>query len=543
MRKKWIAGLLTASLVASTSLSAFATEANSGSSQQNTQSGSEMGTPPDGAGGGNGTPPDGAGGGNGSGGPGGSSSDNSSITYSGATEITTDTEESDSTYDSTTGSQNALLVSGGTSTLTGITVKKSGDSSEESADFYGTNAAVFVNSGAELTIKDSEITTDGSHANAVFAYGTGILNILDSTIKTSANNSGGVMVTGGGTLNAENLTVTTEGQSSASIRSDRGGGTLTVTGGTYTTNGVGSPAIYSTADITVSDATLTATASEGAIVEGANSITMDNVTLTDSNTTLNGQSETYKNIFLYQSMSGDADEGTASFSAKDSKITTNNGDTIFVTNTKATIDLENNTFVNNDEDGIFLRIQAGAWGNSGSNGGTVTLNATNQDIDGDIYADDISTLTMSLAEGSNLKGAIDSENKAKQIDLTMDATSTWTLTADSYVDSLEDALSDYSNINLNGFTLYVNGEAITSTDYDESIIANQPADSNTDDVESSDDTKSTAGKTTAASTDTSETEKTNTTAKVFAVIGAILAVIVGFFIGFRGMRKSDKKTE
>ncbi len=39
-------------------------------------------------------------------------------------------------------------------------------------------------------------------------------------------------------------------------------------------------------------------------------------TLIDSNTKLNGQSTTYKNIFLYQSMSGDAADGSATFTAK-----------------------------------------------------------------------------------------------------------------------------------------------------------------------------------------------------------------------------------
>ena len=83
---------------------------------------------------------------------------------------------------------------------------------------------------------------------------------------------------------------------------------------------------------------------------------MNNVNLTDTNTTLNGNSETYKNIFIYQSMSGDADEGLASFTAKDSIITTNKGDTIFVTNTKATISFTNNKIINNDSTGAFLRI-------------------------------------------------------------------------------------------------------------------------------------------------------------------------------------------
>ena len=52
-------------------------------------------------------------------------------------------------------------------------------------------------------------------------------------------------------MNATNLTIKTSGTSSAAIRSDRGGGTVVVNKGTYKTTGKGSPAVYSTADISV----------------------------------------------------------------------------------------------------------------------------------------------------------------------------------------------------------------------------------------------------------------------------------------------------
>lgn len=75
------------------------------------------------------------------------------------------------------------------------------------------------------------------------------------------------MTTGGGNMIASNLTITTSGISSAAIRSDRGGGTVSIDGGTYTTNGQGSPAIYSTASITVNNAKLVSNASEGIVIE------------------------------------------------------------------------------------------------------------------------------------------------------------------------------------------------------------------------------------------------------------------------------------
>jgi len=394
----------------------------------------------------------------------GSASSNSSISYTGATTITSSTTKDDATITSTTSAQNALLISGGTSTLTNPTITKSGDTSDENSDFYGTNAAVLVYNGATLDITGGTITTNGGHANGVFAYGTGTINITGTTIKTSGNNSGGIMVTGGGTLNAKNLTVETSGNSSASIRSDRGGGPLTAEGGTYKTSGVGSPAIYSTADITVTNATLESTASEGVVVEGANKVTVNKTTLTDTNTTLNGQSETYKNIFLYQSQSGDAAEGTSYFTATDSTITTNKGDTIYVTNTTAVINLTNNSITNTS--GYFLRSESAAWGSSNSNGGKVTLNLSNQHVTGDIVIDNISTLTMTLDDVSTYQGAINTDNQAQKITLKLSSDSKIILTDDSYIDSLDNETEDNSNIYLNGYNLYVDGEKIEANSED-----------------------------------------------------------------------------
>lgn len=395
-----------------------------------------------------------------------------SASYSAVKEITADEEITSGEFASSNADENAILVSGeATANLSGIKVTKTGDSDGgDNTSFYGTNSAILAKGGANLTIKNATITTDATGANGVFSYGGSAttnnatsdgttVNISDSTITTSKDNSGGIMTTGGGVMNATNLTITTAGTSSAAIRSDRGGGTVTVDKGTYKTTGKGSPAIYSTADITVKNATLIATASEGAIIEGKNSITLENVELTDTNNVLNGQSTTYKNIFLYQSMSGDAASGTAEFTAKDSVITTNQGDSFYVTNTTATIDLTNNTIVNNDASGNFLRIQKDSWGNSGSNGGTVTLNLTNQKVSGNIVVDEISKLTMNLADGSSYTGAINSENTG-EVALTLDKTSSLTLTGDTYIKSLVNADATNSNINLNGYKLYVNGVAL-----------------------------------------------------------------------------------
>ena len=393
--------------------------------------------------------------------------------YSAKTEITKDETISSETYESTTKDENAISVSGNiTSTLSNITVTKTGDSDGgDNTSFYGTNSAIIAKDGANVTIKDATIETDATGANGVFSYGGSAttnnssndgttVTISDSKITTKKDNSGGIMTTGGGIMNANNLTINTAGTSSAAIRTDRGGGTVTVNKGTYTTTGQGSPTIYSTANVTVTDAKLISKASEGIVIEGKNSVTINSCELVDTNNKLNGQSTTYKNIFLYQSMSGDAATGQAEFTAKDSKITTNKGDSFYVTNTTAIINLENNTIKNTDSTGNFLRVQKDSWGTSGSNGGNVTLNMTKQKVKGNIVIDSISTLTMNMKSSSSLEGAINTDNTAKSITLKLDKSSKIKLTADSYVTSLDDEDEDYSNIDFNGYKLYVNGKAI-----------------------------------------------------------------------------------
>ena len=398
---------------------------------------------------------------------------NSNIEYASKNEIKETKTVENEEYLSSEKDENALLIDGDiTVDLNNITVEKTGSSDGgDNTSFYGTNSAIITKNGAKVSIKNSTITTDATGANGVFSYGGSAttnnssndgttIEISDSKITTSQDNSGGIMTTGGGTMIANNLEITTSGTSSAAIRTDRGGGTVTVNKGTYKTTGKGSPSIYSTADITVNDATLIATASEGIVIEGKNKVTINNCDLTDTNNELNGQSTTYKNIFIYQSMSGDAATGEALFNATDSKITTNKGDTFYITNTTATITLTNNEIKNNDSTGAFLRAQKDSWGNSGSNGGDVTRIMNNQKSFGDIIIDSISTLTMTMKESSYYEGTINSDNNAKSIILNLDATSSIKLTGNSYITELNNEVSNNSNIDFNGYKLYVNGTAI-----------------------------------------------------------------------------------
>ena len=358
-------------------------------------------------------------------------------------------------------SEHAIEADGESASYSNVKVTKTGDSDEgDKADFYGDNSAIFATDGATLTLTNIVVDTDGKHANAVFSYGEGTtVNISDSVITTTGNCSGGLMTTGGGTMNATNLNIHTTGNSSASIRSDRGGGTVNVDGGSYVTDGKGSPAIYSTADITVSNAYLESTKSQGVVVEGKNSVTLNNVELVaDNNSKNSDKSPYYQAVMIYQSMSGDASVGLATFTMTGGSLTNKNGDIFFVNNTATTITIENVEIVNQDAEGVFLRAAAAGWGSSGSNGGKVNLYLNNQTLTGDIVVDDISILNMHMASGTTYTGAVNADDEG-EVYVEIESGSKWVLTGDSYVTSLT---CGADAIDLNGHTLYVNGVAYTA---------------------------------------------------------------------------------
>ena len=403
---------------------------------------------------------------NGGGGPEGNGFGGSSEVTNGTSANTMDEDTSvdGETYSSTGDDENALRIDGASVTLSNITVEKTAGSSSntEDGDWYGQNAGLLALNGATVSITGATVNTSAQNGNGVFSYGEGTtVNISDSTIRTTGNNSGGIHTTGGGTMNADNLDVETSGNSAAAIRSDRGGGDVNVTGGTYTTNGTGSPAIYCTADISVEDAELTANSSEGVVVEGKNSVSLKNCNLVSSmDNTYNGDSsENIHGIMIYQSMSGDAESGTASFSSVDGSITAKKGDLFYVTNTDSEIYLQNTALTIEDADGVLLRVEGNnssrGWGTQGANGGTVSITTEKQTLDGDIVVDKISSLDLTMDNGTTFTGAINTSGDAGTVNVTLSDDSTWTLTGDTYVTSFS---GDLSHVTANGFHLYVDGE-------------------------------------------------------------------------------------
>ena len=371
--------------------------------------------------------------------------------------LTTSAFAETTVYTASLDDESAVDVSGTQQlTLSDVTVQKTDGnaSSADAASFRGVNSAIRVYDNAVLTISDSVIEATAQNATGVFAYDHGTIYISDCDVTVTGGGAGGVQVAGGGTLIGSNLTVTSA--SKAAIRSDRGGGTMILTGGSYTSTGKnGCPAIYSTADITVKDAVCASEQSRAVIIEGKNTVTLENVTI-EGNDQSTKEGSVKANVLLYQSASGDASMGTSVFTMTGGEMTCQSGAMFYCTNTDSIINLEN-AKLNLSDDNTLLIVSAGRWGKDGRNGSDCVLNAQDQTLEGAIVVDGISSLEIHL-KNSAYTGAINESSDAGKVAVTLDDDSTWTLAADSYISTFS---GNPQNGISNGFTLYINGTALT----------------------------------------------------------------------------------
>lgn len=421
-----------------------------------------------------GEPPQGDGQGGPGGAPGGQSQGVES--YDAVNDYTEDTTVDGETLSSTGTDENVAHISEGAKVSiknSTITRESSDSQGGDNSSFYGVGAAILATDG-EAYVSNSTIDTDAKGAAGLFAYGDGTVYAANDTITTTQDTSGGIHAAGGGTLYAWDMTVETNGESSAAIRSDRGGGTMVVDGGTYTSNGIGSPAIYSTADISVNNATLTANGSEAICIEGLNSIHLFDSDLT-GNMSDNEQNDCTWNVILYQSMSGDSEVGNSTFEMNGGSLTAKNGGMFYTTNTESTITLSDVDITYADDNDFFLKCTGNSnqrgWGESGNNGADCLFTATKQEMQGDVVWDSISQLDFYMTDGSTLTGAVtDDESNAGEggdgyCNLYIGEDCTWTVTGDSTLTSLSNSGTivdaDGNTVTVKGTdgTVYVEGES------------------------------------------------------------------------------------
>ncbi len=215
-------------------------------------------------------------------------------------------------YSCSTQYYNVIQCTGGTLTLTGSTLTKTGDGSGgDNSSFYGNNSTIYAGaasstdyqsttaaSGAKIVINNCTVNGSAQGANAVIATNGATIEVNGITIVNSKSVSRGLHATYGGIITAKDVDITTNEATSSTIATDRGGGTVTVNRGTATANGSKSAVIYSTGTMSATDLVGSSASGEIGVIEGDNSITMTNCTMTS------GSSE--RGLLMMQSGSGDA---------------------------------------------------------------------------------------------------------------------------------------------------------------------------------------------------------------------------------------------
>jgi len=398
------------------------------------------------------------------------------------------------TYSTSTANQNVLCVTGTAANLTlmsPVITSSAVTSNNDASSFYGLDAAVLDYNGGKLTMDGGTVTTTGNGGNLVFSYGTGTLTISNAVItSTSGNNGHGIYAAGAGTVVANNVTASSTGSASSIVATDSGGGTITLNGGSYTASGMKSAGIYSTGLITANNSTVSSTSGEAVVVEGDNSVVLNNTTL------VSASSGTHRGIFLYQSMSGDATNSSCGSITTGDCFTMTNGSFTYTDTTSGDTDPASNctafevynqtshitltdVAINNSCPVLLLSGYNDQWSNSDA-WGYANLTAYGTTMSGDIIVGDTcltsacttrdtsSTATVylyadSAGTGSKLTGTINNAATGKTVALTLDATSKWVVTGDSTLTTLTDADTTYSNIvcKTAGCKVYVGSNTIS----------------------------------------------------------------------------------
>jgi hypothetical protein len=351
--------------------------------------------------------------------------------------------QTNQTFAATQTDQSAVYVlNSGILTLNNCTITKTGDSSNvNNSSQYGINAGILANSSGVITINGGSVTTNTSGGNGLFATGSGSsISMTEGSIDASGGNAHGVDVTYDGVITLTNVDVTTNGSSSSAIATDFGGGTVIVTGGTIIASSTDanshSARIYSTGNITVSNASVTSLGDCGGVIDGANSITL-------TNTSLSGKLEGIK-IWKTAPMSG-----TATVTIDGGSLQAVEGNAFYVigetgNSASATLSVSNVTEINSGT-GYIVKVITSS---------TATFTSDNSSLTGNFIADENSTLNINLQNGSSLTG--NAQNSA----INMDANCNWTVTANSMLTLLTnaDGISGNSvtNITGNGNNVYYN---------------------------------------------------------------------------------------
>lgn len=339
------------------------------------------------------------------------------------------------TYTSTGSDENVIQAKGGILNLSNCTInKQSGDvTDEDGSSFYGINSAVYASGkGTVVNVDGGTITTNGKGSNACFSYDSATLNVSNVKIHCYKDLSRGVHATGGGIINASNLDVITEGDHSSVVATDRGGGTVTVNGGNYRCLGKDCAILYSTGSITANNATGSSKQGEVCVIEGDNSIHINDCQFTTG--------DDRRAMMILQSGSGDSEGFNGKIYVNGSTITSTSEVAPLVevpTNITGTLTLTD-TELNIPSKVLMLVDYNKRWSTKGGTGNLILDTKSSHTYEGTVSKDEYGHVNVTVKKGV-----------------------TWKLSADTNVDKL--TVEAGAKVDLQGHKLTYDSAEIEGT--------------------------------------------------------------------------------
>ena len=314
--------------------------------------------------------------------------------YDAVMNVTMDTSLEGEMVASTGTDENTIHVSSGTLTVSGAAITRTSEDSSDGdrAYGYGVGAAVLVTGGTAV-ISGSTVTTDSPGGTGLYAYGDGAIRAADTVVDTIRAAAGGVHAAAGSMLRADNLNVHTRGERAGALLVS-GGAQALADGGSYLTEGAASPAAEVTGEVIVHGVQLTAAASEALRMSGGSTARLYDCTLSAA------MAEGVWAVAL--------DQGVDSGSILAAILEVNGG------------------AIRGSGSGVLL----------GMCGGECSLTAIAQVLRGDAVLEGAAALTLYLTESSVWTGCVRAEEDA-WVDVCLDENSSWVVTADSRIRSLQ----------------------------------------------------------------------------------------------------------
>ncbi|KKY31247.1 hypothetical protein UCDDA912_g08800 [Diaporthe ampelina] len=365
------------------------------------------------------------------------------------------------TYSADANDTSVILVSGGADLdLSYVDVIKYGYASDlTSASFWGFNAAINVANASTASLDHVNVTVHNGAAN-VYAYGTDtVVNVTNSWLYSSGPVSHGLYASGNATIYGSNIAHFSGGYRSSAFSGDSPRGTIYVSDSVAHTAGIGSATFYALGGIFADNVLSVSERGPVVFMDGA-----QNVSIAHSDCTaglLGG-------LVIFSSQ---ARLSGASIDVSDSRVATTGpgvpglwfGNTIAdvrlssvrVETGGAALVVANYSQITQDFD-----YYASYADNPALAPAEVRIDVSESALAGDLVAYNGSSISWNLTAHSSWEGAAYSGYGESRVDVALDASSNWTLTADSYVQNLTDADASLANIASGGFNVYYNASAL-----------------------------------------------------------------------------------